>query len=222
MTSSEIEKKKVEYREDFIKRLFAVTISVGFAAQVTNIISKSGLNVSYAVTQHWKELFLLLIAMVAVVGSWEGYLTSILKRPLERFRFYLDVVIVFAYLLLMLCSHLYDFWYDILAFIFGLYAVWDVGSMLSTKFGNASKNPIMDVPWYKNSLLITGIWLILFLVIAISPHGVTNAGFVLTASSALMGVIFYRVDKDRRPPALQKILLVAPPLILLFIGHLLG
>ncbi len=68
---------------------------------------------------------MLIVSAIVVVLSWEGYLTALQKYPLrDPSRFYLDVIIVFVYLILLEFSHANKlvFWYGCIVFIFVLYS----------------------------------------------------------------------------------------------------
>jgi hypothetical protein len=105
-------------RADFVRRLFAVAISIGFAAH----ISQSNW-LDHIIT---RENALLLLAMVFVVSSWDGYLRSLRNDPLTDMpRFVVDVVIVFEYLILMQASGDLRRFQILILIIFGTYILWD-------------------------------------------------------------------------------------------------
>ncbi len=90
-----------EGRQDFMKRFYAVAVSVGFASKIGDLKFLSDFAVpSY---QQLHQLILLIFAMVVVVGSWDAYFQSIKEKPLTDLRrFALDVFIIFLYILLLL------------------------------------------------------------------------------------------------------------------------
>jgi hypothetical protein len=88
-------------RADFIRRLFAVTVSVGFANQLIamNWIRQGKWPPEATEIPH---IIFSVLGLVLVIQSWEGYFTALESRPLERpVRFYVDTAIVLAYLVLL-------------------------------------------------------------------------------------------------------------------------
>jgi hypothetical protein len=209
--------KLAKERADLVRRLFAVTVSVGFAAQLTRIVSASiigGQLVWPKFWEHWHELVLLFISMVAVVGSWEGYLISIERTPLkDRTRFYIDVAIVFSYLILMLSSPVDKAWLWALAAVFVLYTMWDIASIRARAKFTTSRLEV--APLHMRSLSITILWLIFFVALALFSQVDDLRGFFCASLAALLAVVLYRVDKHRRPTWPGKIALLAFPVILL-------
>ena len=74
------EKDAAGDRNDFIKRLFAVAISVGFANHIDQLRWMATLSPPDQKTA--QNSALLLVAVLTTVLSWEGYLTSLRDRPL--------------------------------------------------------------------------------------------------------------------------------------------
>jgi len=211
------EKLAQDRRSDFIRRLFAVTVSVGFASQLNQLLagSISGRRLLWQalITQHQHQLILLFISLIAVVASWEGYLVSIQRQPLGSVRFYIDVIIVFMYLILMLFSQIDDLWFVVLALIFVLYLIWDaIGAVTNPVDAAHERRP------YERSIVITAIWLIVFGVLAIHNYFDVDQGFYLTSAAALCSVVLYRVDKHLRANWLQKLSLLAVPILLLLLA----
>jgi hypothetical protein len=112
-------------RDDLIRRLFAVAISAGAAATVSQM---PWVQVGRApCLSEWQQLLILIVALIATVLSWDGYLVSISERPLRNFwRFAIDITLVFIYMFLLMTSKLLVWWLFILALIFTLYAIWDL------------------------------------------------------------------------------------------------
>src|SRR4051794_33065163 len=104
-------------RDDFMRRIFAVAVSVGFATTLSKAewIQQTRLpNVG-----ELQQLAILLTALTATVASWDGYLVSIDKKPLERTgRYVIDLVLVFIYLLLLLTATNPHWWLAIIVGIF--------------------------------------------------------------------------------------------------------
>jgi hypothetical protein len=188
-------------REDFIKRLFAVTLSVGIANQFSHVMLDPSAVVDHHLTWHpfydkWRDLLLLLISLIIVVSSWEGYLQAVLRNPLEDAgRFWVDIAIVFTYLILTLSTEDPGAWFLIHVAIFVEYMIWDIlRSHLSTF---VSRKNI-----YEGSLTITVVWLafffILFLMKRYCSYFDKSLGFVAISLAVLSGVFLYRSDKKYR------------------------
>jgi len=191
------DKQRSKMREEFIKLLFPIAVGVGFAEHMTRIV----LHQNYtSVQQHrllfdplilgsGKEIVLLGIALIAVILSWQWYFPNIEKRPLEdSFRFFLDVLIVVAYLLLLLTSWLYEVWFWTLAAIWWLYLGWDVAVRVYCK-----KRRLVTNHWSK---AMTGsAWALTVTLLAILNHPFTAIGFTFAAVAALAGAILYRMDQ---------------------------
>src|SRR5437879_2822179 len=92
------------HRADFIRRLFAVIVSVGFANQIILMdwVKRGGLPVGPDLV----HIVYLILGLLLIIQSWEYYFSTIEKRPLGRtVRFYVDIVIVFSYLMLLTFSN---------------------------------------------------------------------------------------------------------------------
>jgi hypothetical protein len=117
-------------RSDLIKRLFAVSLSVGFATQITRM---AWLIAGRAPSsEDIPDLILLITSLIIVVLSWDGYLPVLRRYPLkDRQRFFLDIMIVFFYLILLQSSHgrAVMTWLYIINIIFILYILWDIFTM---------------------------------------------------------------------------------------------
>jgi hypothetical protein len=196
---------KAQMRADLVKRLFAVTLSVGVASQIIKIVF-TGHTLDHQlqwtpVLAQWPELLLLLISLIIVVTSWEGYLGAIEGLPLEDWqRFYIDILLVLSYLILTLCCQLYDDWFAVHLIIFILYLAWDhFRARLPDYQRQMRDNPR---PRSQRSMVITMIWLaffgVLYLLKLCFPFFAAPFGFAVIALAALAGVILYRVDKIKR------------------------
>jgi len=211
-------------RKDFVKRLFAVTISVGFATQLAQIIGHldpgSGARHLFAsiTPSQWQELGLLVGSIFAVVLSWEGYLISIHRDPVEtRARFYLDVIIVFVYLLLMLFSSRSDLWFFTLAVMFGVYLVWDALKIRERiRRAKREAKTLEKTTLVKNGLVTTALWFIVVIALYYFKFLGTPLGFSLALIAALCILVLYRIDKmsGGRGGWPRKLLLLAVPIAL--------
>jgi hypothetical protein len=189
-------------REDFIKRLFAVTLSVGVASQIGRIMfDPSHASHQYdwqPVFDQWKTILLLAISLTIVVSSWEGYLGAIERLPLEdAFRFGIDIVLVFTYLMLTLSSQVYGLWFSIHTVIFFEYLVWDMAR--SNLDAYKQRQAVSPQRRHQLSMTITIVWFLDFVIIFLLENYTryfdSSLGFIMIAFAALAGVLLYRRDK---------------------------
>lgn len=119
------ENDKAEGRADFLKRFFAVAISVGFAAKLIEM--NFLLHLDFSDSANTQQLLLLFISISIIMGSWDFYFTSIKDRPLyDRGRFFLDIFIVSGYILLLSSIDDERVFCRILCGILFLYYIWDI------------------------------------------------------------------------------------------------
>lgn len=111
-------------RADFMRRWFAVAVSVGFASTVNSML---WVHVGAAPSPtEWQQIARLTVAMIATLLSWEGYLLSTAGKPLYDFpRFAIDVILVLVYLVLLISSSHGHYWLWLHAVTFVLYLLWD-------------------------------------------------------------------------------------------------
>ena len=217
-------------REDFIKRLFAVTLSVGIASQITRVVFDPS-----HITQHtldwtpvlaqWRALLLLGTSLIIVVSSWEGYLNAVRRIPLEDApRFWIDIFLVFSYLFLTLSSNIYDLWFSIHVLIFLEYLVWDMfRAKLPAYKMEIRKNPRRT---HQLSMIVTIVWLAYFVaILALKQYFIyfsTPVGFTAIAVAALAGVVLYRRDKEYRWTWPTKGFATLAPLLMLLLFEFLN
>jgi hypothetical protein len=116
---------RAKIRDDLIRRLFAVAISVGAATTLAQMKWVQGGR--WPCMAEWQQLFVLTAALWATVLSWDGYLFAIAERPLKKTsRFVIDILLVFIYMFLLMTSKLLIWWVFLHAFIYALYALWDL------------------------------------------------------------------------------------------------
>jgi len=116
---------RAKIRDDLIRRLFAVAISVGAATTLARMQWVE--HGRWPCMAEWQQLLILIAAVTATVLSWDGYLFSISQRPLRNFwRFAIDILLVFIYMFLLMTSKLLVWWLFIHALIYTLYAIWDL------------------------------------------------------------------------------------------------
>jgi hypothetical protein len=174
-------------RVDFVKRFFAVVVSVGFATQLSKIIFAQG--AEQVDLSGWRGIVLLLASLVLVVGSWEGYLHTVQGQPLKLARFCLDILIVIMYLVLMLLSRVATEWFWVLAIIFLLYLLWD-----GLAICEARAFP-RDAP-HRWNIVITASWLLAAIVLALWENPDTVGGFVCDGLAAVWIIVAYRADQE--------------------------
>jgi hypothetical protein len=191
-------------RADLIRRLFAVSLSVGFASQVAKMSWL--IDGKLPTGGDIQDIVLLIISGIVVVLSWDGYLGAIRDFPLQdASRFYLDVVIVFLYLVLLECSHINNIWFWISAIdaIFVLYIIWD----LLTKLNH---------PNYVG-LLPTTAWCAYFITISFIAFFGKYTHLRSMLYLMLLGIIVYRIDKSGGLSNRVRITAIAAPIIFLII-----
>lgn len=124
------EKVRAQNREDFMKRWFAIALSVGFATALARMPwVENKLIFMPSLDADWNQInqgLRLCAAGIATLLSWEGYLISIGTKPLiDGGRFYIDVGLVTLYLILLVTSGSQQLWVGIHALAFMVYIFWD-------------------------------------------------------------------------------------------------
>lgn len=123
---SDRNKDLADIRSDLIKRLFAVAISVGFASSIARLSWVEQAELPPASFWYGQGL-VLFTAMFTTLLSWDGYFLSIKSKPLySALRFYIDIVLVFMYMIMLMTSKIQHLWMYILCLIFLLYVAWDI------------------------------------------------------------------------------------------------
>lgn len=116
-------------RADFLRRFFAVAVSVGFASQLRGSFGFI-LSSQWPTTGSISQIFLLIFAMTVIVRSWDFYFAEVRKNPIIDYRrFTLDIVIVTLYILLLLATSKFDAFIVILFMIMMCYVLWDIFSI---------------------------------------------------------------------------------------------
>jgi hypothetical protein len=121
---NDLREERAKIRDDFMRRLFAVAISVGFASAFSNMgwVKQA----RYPDNSETNQLLVLFIAFYATIQSWDGYLLSIQTKKLYgEYRFAIDILLVLIYMFLLINSMHYYILAPVLAIIFALYVVWD-------------------------------------------------------------------------------------------------
>ena len=203
-------------RSDFIKRIFAVAISVGFAATLSNMrwISLG----QWPSDAEIEQIMRLLVAFMATVLSWEGYFVALDQRPLNGLpRFIIDVTLVFLYMIFLITTNNQIAFMPILSMIFGLYFIWDVltirehlwhydKSVVKSASHNIGYGNVVEIyilaakgrAGISRGPLITFVWaiyIVLLLVMSLAAE-TTRQSVLVTCFGAFLGLTLYRVDKQ--------------------------
>lgn len=175
-----------DHRSDFIRRLFAIAVSVGFAGALANAgwVEAGRLPIQSELPQ----LACLVAGLVLVIGSWESYHRHIHKTDRSILVFYLDVAIVFAYLLMLLLSLSSGVFLWLVGLIFGLFVVWDFLVLVLFK----------EVPSRRRALIST-LWCACFLVLS-KMNAQIAVGEIWAAFSVLVAAICFRWQWFRTVP----------------------
>ena len=193
-------------RADFMRRWFAIAVSVGFATTVVNMgWVKNGVWPTYAESE---QIARLSVALLATLFSWEGYLLSIQRKPLDDiFRFLVDVFLVFVYLFMLLTSKFPFFWLALHAITFGIYVFWDILTigMYRNKFVTQDvTDPNVLMVYCKGLIgsegidrgpIITVFWLGYFCFILWASRFAVPYSTFWFAALVLLGLAGYRIDK---------------------------
>lgn len=222
-------------RADFMKRWFAIAISVGFATALSNMPwLKNGTIFDANLPVDWNQVeqcARLATAVLATILSWDGYFQSIANKPLtDGPRFAIDVFLVFLYLFLLLTSKFDYFWLWIHATAFIIYCLWDFLSIKKHRgaylTGSAPADFMPTVSQIYGGCLtdnefvyrgpaITLIWPIYFWSIPLAHQFILKqadrerpeATFTY-AALVIVGLFAYRYDKKKRLSMRRRLLLV--------------
>jgi hypothetical protein len=123
--SEDLRQARADARADLVRRLFAVAVSIGFAATLAQMAwVQDGTLPGPA---ELNQTLILATALLAAILGWEGHLLSMTERPLVSFwRFLISLALVFIYMFLLLASAHPECVLWTLAVIFVLYVAWDV------------------------------------------------------------------------------------------------
>src|SRR4051812_47568690 len=126
--SDDVQRARAEARADLIRRLFAVAISVGFAATLARMAWVQ--NGTLPNPAELNQTLILGTALLAAILGWDGHLVAMSDKPLFGFwRFLVNLAIVFIYMFLLMASAHPECMLWTLAVISGLYVAWDVLTM---------------------------------------------------------------------------------------------
>jgi len=126
--SDDARRARAEARADLIRRLFAVAISVGFAATLARMTWVQ--NGTLPNPAELNQTLILGTALLAAILGWDGHLVAMSDTPLFGFwRFLVNLALVFIYMFLLMASAHPECMLWTLAVIFALYVAWDVLTM---------------------------------------------------------------------------------------------
>lgn len=190
-------------RNDFMRRWFAIAVSVGFATTVVQMEwVKQGHAPSYP---EWEHLGRLGAALLATVLSWEGYFISISTKKLYDFpRYLIDILLVFLYLFLLLTSRFPYYWLALHAITFGVYAVWDfLTAWWYRRWYAPEGTPLWRVYWngatatrnVDTGSVITVVWAAYFVAIWLMSRYTFAYDTFVFAAFVVAGLTGYRYNK---------------------------
>lgn len=212
--------REASNRADFIRRIFAVIVSVGFANRLIQIDSvRDGV---LPTNDDLIQFTYLTIGLGIIVQSWEEYFVTIEELKLiNPGRFYLDIIILFSYLLLLTYSKSPLLFMLFLSLIFLYYCAWEIFAY-SDHPSFFAKNPLSKENERRGYIyrLMYSIWdrkaglrrslstILAFLYFAMlyfiyldvkHDSGVSEKLKCpyIYAGLILMGIVGYRIDKAR-------------------------
>ncbi|HEY6995646.1 MAG TPA: hypothetical protein VH397_18225 [Xanthobacteraceae bacterium] len=213
--SEDLRQARADARADLIRRLFAVAVSIGFAATLAQMAWVR--NGTLPGPAELNQTLILATALLAAILGWESHLLSTTERPLFGFwRFLINLVLVFIYMFLLLASAHPECVLWTLAVIFVLYVVWDIVTMrdqIASYDAALARAPrigaaqIWDVyaggfagraqipPAPAITLACTGY----FVLLALAGNGRAYAHVRTTCVFALIGLLGYWVDAASPP-----------------------
>jgi hypothetical protein len=213
--SEDLRLVRADARADLVRRLFAIAISIGFAATLARMSWVQ--NGTLPGPAELNQTLILATALLAAILGWEGHLLSMTERPLVGFwRFLINLALVFIYMFLLLASAHPECVLWTLAVIFVLYVAWDVLTIREQiasydqtlaraprigaaqvwhvyAGGFASKAQISPAP------AVTLAWTAYFVVLAIVGNGRAYAHIRTTCVFALIGLLGYWMDAASLP-----------------------
>lgn len=212
VNSDRTQKARAEARADLIRRLFAVAISVGFAATLARMSWVQ--NGALPGPAELNQTLILGTALLAAILGWDGPLLAMTEKPLFGFcRFLVNLALVFIYMFLLMSSAHPECLLWTLTVIFALYVLWDV---LAIGEQIASYDPALaDVPharqiWnvYAGGFAgrapippgpaITLAWAGYFVLLALIANGRAYAHLRTTCVFALIGLTGFWIDATPR------------------------
>jgi hypothetical protein len=226
--STDARQARADARADLVWRMFAVAISVGFAATLAkmNWVQNGALPGPAELNQ----TLILATALLAAVLGWESHLAAMTEKPLFGFwRFLINLVLVFIYMFLLMASAHPECVLWTLAVIFILYVAWDVLTMreqiasydpalagtphaTAAQIWNAYAGAFAGRAQVASGPAITLAWTGYFVLLAIIANGRAYAHIRTTCVFALIGLVGFWIDaaarQDKSDRAMRRRLLV--------------
>jgi hypothetical protein len=208
--STEARQARAEARADLVRRMFAVAISVGFAATLAKMSWVQ--NGALPGPAELNQTLILGTALLAAVLGWESHLAALAEKPLFGFwRFLVNLVLVFIYMFLLMASAHPECVLWTLAVIFLLYVVCDVLSMReqiasydpalagvprasTAQIGNVYAGGFAGRPQVSPGPAITLAWTGYFVLLAVIANGRAYAHIRTTCVFALIGLVGFWID----------------------------
>ncbi len=191
---------------DFIDPLFAVVLHISFV-QIYEHEQWFWQPRMIFQEPHLFHVSTLALGYLTVILSWIGYHVSMktcwidVERPSGRWRFFFDVLLLFAYFVLLV-SYQYvrrELW--VLAFIFLVFVLWDRAKRIEWQEETTSASA-EDKAKSAARRGVTLLWFFVFFLFALSyqllaptPSFPCFHWLILTA--AILGTILYRFHKDK-------------------------
>jgi hypothetical protein len=212
--SDDTRRARAEARADLIRRLFAVAISVGFAATLARMSWVQ--NGTLPNAAELNQTLILGTALLAAILGWDSPLLAMTDKPLFGFcRFLVNLALVFIYMFLLMSSAHPECLLWTLTVIFALYVLWDV---LAIREQIASYDPALaGVPHASATQIwnvyaggfagraqvapapaITLAWTGYFVLLALIANGRAYAHLRTTCVFALIGLVGFWIDAAPR------------------------
>jgi hypothetical protein len=212
--STDARQARADARADLVRRMFAVAISVGFAATLAkmNWVQNGALPAPAELNQ----TLILVTALLAAVLGWESHLAATTEKPLFGFwRFLVNLVLVFIYMFLLMASAHPECVLWTLAVIFVFYVVCDLLSMReqiasydpalagapragATQIWNVYAGGFAGRPQVSPEPAITLAWTGYFVLLAVIANGRAYAHIRTTCVLALIGLVGFWIDAAPR------------------------
>jgi hypothetical protein len=212
-SANDADSSKAAIRISIVKGLFAISVSVGFAATLARMDwIRDG---SVPTFDEAQQIVSLLTALVATLLSWDNYLQSVHTKPLRRFsRFAIDIMLVFIYMFLLMSSRHLSIFLWTLAAIFALYVIWDILTVREyfAQYVKGARNLLhpssakiisVYVRGARNERdtsrgpIITLSWAFYFIFLAAIITNVSLGHVIAACIFAFVGLVGYRLDKSR-------------------------
>jgi hypothetical protein len=208
--SNDARRARAEARADLIRRLFAVAISVGFAATLARMTWVQ--NGTLPNPAELNQTLILGTALLAAILGWDGHLVAMSDTPLFGFwRFLVNLALVFIYMFLLMASAHPECMLWTLAVIFALYVAWDILTMREQigRYDPALAGGSLATPAQVRSVYARGFsgaahvapgpaitlaWCGYFVLLAIIGNGHAFAHIRTTCALALVGLVGFWID----------------------------